>query len=230
MREEELRDTKKEGGREDEAAQSHLSHSNLDSAIPRALSPSLFILLLTLLLTHLLFILVHSLVHSLVNSLGHTLVHTVYAFTMQSPSAFPRASGRVLVAMNLLPTELYADPSASSLSLHVRKRRGNSALYSAQSYLESSDWDTVLVAWTGEIADLDDPDSALTDFRLDPETEAHAAQMLSDQAATSGSTVAPVFLYGGAQSRWRAYAEQGTCSHFIYTYTFTYTYTSILTG
>ncbi|KAK7204526.1 glycosyltransferase family 20-domain-containing protein [Myxozyma melibiosi] len=140
------------------------------------------------------------------------------------PSAFPfPVSGRVISALNLLPYELYSSSPDSPTPLAVRHRRGNSALYSALSCLDRSAWDSVLVAWTGEIVGYDDrvqavlsstsrtkhsSDPILNDFRLSPADEKTATELLESAAADSGSKIAPVFLYGGDQSRWRSYAEQ----------------------
>ncbi|KAK9460724.1 glycosyltransferase family 20-domain-containing protein [Lipomyces oligophaga] len=112
-------------------------------------------------------------------------------------------------------------PTASSeLPLSVHNRRGNSALYSAQSFLErDTKWSSVLVAWTGELVNYDDRIAAQiaaqpgqncpsTDFMLSASEQARAESLLVDKAAENGSTIAPIFLYGGQQSRWRSYAEQ----------------------
>ncbi|KAK9355247.1 glycosyltransferase family 20-domain-containing protein [Lipomyces doorenjongii] len=155
--------------------------------------------------------------------------------------------------MNLLPYELYTDvpPDATDvfaavidevatgysessggapsilaeLPLAVRHRRGNSALYSGQSFLETgTSWETVLVAWTGEIINYDARIAAqvaaatasagnhaapvMNEFKLTETEQTKAKSLLAEAAAKSGSTIAPVFLYGGEQGRWRAYAEQ----------------------
>ncbi|KAK9377534.1 glycosyltransferase family 20-domain-containing protein [Lipomyces chichibuensis] len=162
-------------------------------------------------------------------------------------------TGRVISAMNLLPYELYTDvpPDATDvfaavidevaigdtessggapsilaeLPLAVRHRRGNSALYSGQSFLETgTSWETVLVAWTGEIVNYDARIAAqvaaatasagnhaspvMNEFKLTEIEQTKAKSLLEEAAAKSGSTIAPVFLYGGEQGRWRAYAEQ----------------------
>ncbi|KAK9475987.1 glycosyltransferase family 20-domain-containing protein [Lipomyces japonicus] len=116
--------------------------------------------------------------------------------------------------------------SGGDMPLYVRGRRGNSALYSGQAFLESgTEWETVLVAWTGEIANFDKrvahnvavaaasagkhhvPQS--DDFRLTPGERATAEELLISEAEKNGSKIAPVFLHdGGDQSKWRAYAEQ----------------------
>ncbi|KAK9457874.1 glycosyltransferase family 20-domain-containing protein [Dipodascopsis uninucleata] len=142
------------------------------------------------------------------------------AFQPTSPLASSiQSSGRVITALNLLPYELYTDP------LHVRNRRGNSALYSGQSYLEKgTEWETVLVAWTGEIINYDERIAAQVaaaaanagkhkapaggEFHLEPEDRALAEKLLVEEGKKNGSTVVPIFLSGGPQSRWRAYAEQ----------------------
>ncbi|KAK9388839.1 glycosyltransferase family 20-domain-containing protein [Lipomyces mesembrius] len=155
--------------------------------------------------------------------------------------------------MNLLPYELYTDvpPDATDvfaavidevatgdtksgggapsilaeLPLAVRHRRGNSALYSGQSFLETgTSWETVLVAWTGEIINYDARIAAqvaaatasagnhaapvMNEFKLTETEQTKAKSLLEEAAAKSGSTIVPVFLFGGEQGRWRAYAEQ----------------------
>ncbi|KAK9467110.1 glycosyltransferase family 20-domain-containing protein [Lipomyces arxii] len=158
--------------------------------------------------------------------------------------------------MNLLPYELYTDvppdptnvfstaldeikhgdldtsggaPSPSAaLPLFIRHRRGTSALFSGQSFLETgTKWETVLVAWTGEIINYESRIAAevaaataanenkhvtpdIDNFGLSPSEQQNAEDLLKEAAAerNSGCTIAPVFLHGGQQSRWSAYAEQ----------------------
>ncbi|BFZ60882.1 threalose-6-phosphate phosphatase [Saitoella coloradoensis] len=68
------------------------------------------------------------------------------------PSMVPEAakpSGRVIHAVQAIPFECYLDKESN---WSLKARRGNSALYSAIRWLGAeTNWDTLLVGWTGEI-------------------------------------------------------------------------------
>lgn len=95
--------------------------------------------------------------------------------------------------------------NSTDLPMYIRQRRGNSALYSAQWFLSSgTKWETILVAWTGVIANLESDDFSLN------ERETQAAETLLAEMASEddGPKMVPIWLHRGHQSRWQAYAEQ----------------------
>ncbi|KAK9471751.1 glycosyltransferase family 20-domain-containing protein [Dipodascopsis tothii] len=134
--------------------------------------------------------------------------------------------------MNLLPFELYTDPpstlsasaaaaaaggrlplppspppehAASDMPIYVRQRRGNSALYSAQWHLANgTKWETILVGWTGVVTNYE-----TDDFHLKDSERARAEELLVEKGTEmQAPQMVPVWLHGGHQTRWQAYAEQ----------------------
>lgn len=131
-----------------------------------------------------------------------------------SPKDFPDSSvkltGRVLNVMTLLPAQIYK----SKDSWEVEPVRGNSALYLSHFFLaQHSDWETHLIAWTGELIDeLDRPliGSSTDNLQDNPlyldESEKERLEA-SIRKASASENVHPVWLLRRDQKRWRRYAE-----------------------
>ncbi|KAG7662988.1 TPS2 [[Candida] subhashii] len=131
-------------------------------------------------------------------------------------AANPKAklSGRILNVMTSLPTQIInnIDSSTGQYYWDVEPVRGNSALYSSQTFLEQhSDWESHLIAWTGEINTSKNPnwfangegiDDALY---LDDEDKVELEDKL--RKANGSDNIHPVWLLRRDQSRWRKYAE-----------------------
>lgn len=129
---------------------------------------------------------------------------------IQSPSqAAPRLnlSGRVINALSNLP---HAIVHTGDQKFDIRHRRGNSALYSALSFIkQQTDWKSVVVAWTGEIETVDNPSDNVPQEDVEdltPEKMELLEEELQIKSAEYGE-VHPVWLLGKNQSRWREYAE-----------------------
>ncbi|ANB11726.1 trehalose-phosphatase TPS2 [Sugiyamaella lignohabitans] len=61
-------------------------------------------------------------------------------------------SGRIISAVTNLPWEVVDNGSGGPDALSLQSRRGNSALFSSLSYIhEGTEWDSILVGWTGEV-------------------------------------------------------------------------------
>ncbi|GME76724.1 unnamed protein product [[Candida] boidinii] len=67
-----------------------------------------------------------------------------------------KLSGRIINVMSQLPHQIY---KKKENEWDVKRLRGNSALYSSNSFLDQqTNWETHLVAWTGELlTQIDDP-------------------------------------------------------------------------
>ena len=76
-----------------------------------------------------------------------------------------KLSGRILNVMTSLPTQIISDYNKETKQYFwdVEAVRGNSALYSSQHFLvEHSDWETHVIAWTGELINKNKNTSSLT--------------------------------------------------------------------
>lgn len=129
---------------------------------------------------------------------------------IHSPAqAAPRLnlSGRVINALSNLP---HAVVYNGEQNFSIRHRRGNSALYSSLSFInQQTDWESVIVAWTGEIESTLNPvDNLPQEDVEDLSSEKIKEIEASLQAASLDyGTVHPIWLLGKSQSRWRSYAE-----------------------
>ncbi|EGW34937.1 trehalose-6-phosphate phosphatase [Spathaspora passalidarum NRRL Y-27907] len=125
-----------------------------------------------------------------------------------------KLSGRILNVMTTLPTQIISnyDPSSGDYLWDVEAVRGNSALYSSQHFLDQhSDWESHLIAWTGEInaskvtrwQNGDNVDDAL--YLVDEDKQELEAKL---REANGSENIHPVWLLRRDQSRWRKYAEK----------------------
>lgn len=105
-----------------------------------------------------------------------------------------KISGRVLSVTAGFSRVLYRDFKTKRIS--SRPRKGLSSLFSAVHNIEKSEWESVWVAWPGEV-DHDDPS-----LELSEQEKKEAEKLLHDDA--SGEIV-PVWLENNCQ--WRYYAE-----------------------
>ncbi|ABN67480.2 threalose-6-phosphate phosphatase [Scheffersomyces stipitis CBS 6054] len=124
-----------------------------------------------------------------------------------------KLSGRVLNVMTSLPSQIYKchDPKTHEYIWDVEPVRGNSALYSSQYFLDQhTDWETHLIAWTGELINntnlsangeniQDDP------LYLDDKEKQELEKKL--RKANNSDNIHPVWLLRRDQERWRKYAE-----------------------
>lgn len=129
---------------------------------------------------------------------------------IHSPSqAAPRInlSGRVISVLSNLP---HAIVHAGEEKFHIRHRRGNSAQYSALSFIkQQTDWESIIVAWTGEIESTPNPVDNMPQEDVEDLTSEKITELEADLQTASAEygTVHPVWLLGKGQSRWRKYAE-----------------------
>ncbi|OWB76098.1 trehalose-phosphatase activity protein [[Candida] boidinii] len=124
-----------------------------------------------------------------------------------------KLSGRIINAMSQLPHQIY---KKNENEWDVKRLRGNSALYSSNSFLDQqTKWETHLVAWTGELlTQIDDPIPRSiphgTRIENDPlylsETDKEDVTEKIRKASNSDN-VHPVWLLRKDQDRWRKYAE-----------------------
>lgn len=117
-------------------------------------------------------------------------------------------SGRVINVLSNLP---HAIVHTGDQQFDIRHRRGNSALYSALSFIkQQTEWESVVVAWTGEIeTSTSDPADNIPQEDVEDLTPEKITQLeaeLQEKSAEYGE-VHPVWLLGKTQSRWREYAE-----------------------
>ncbi|CAK9438638.1 uncharacterized protein LODBEIA_P28620 [Lodderomyces beijingensis] len=124
-------------------------------------------------------------------------------------------SGRIINVMTTLPTQIVSqyDSKSEQYRWDVELVRGNSALFSSQSFLsQHSDWETHLVAWTGELKNKSENTFRLTAEELqdDPlyldEEDKHGIEE-KVQSAIGSKNIHPVWLLRRDQERWRKYAE-----------------------
>lgn len=112
-------------------------------------------------------------------------------------------TGRIINVTTNLPHVITRDEQTGDLSL--RYRRGNSALYSAINHLDkNTDWESILVGWTGEIEGGTAAENE-EDFIVSGEELSD----LKEKFASSNSVthVEPVWFHGKDIKRWRRYAE-----------------------
>ncbi|KAI5966260.1 TPS2 [Candida pseudojiufengensis] len=127
-----------------------------------------------------------------------------------------KLSGRILNVMTTLPTQIVSnyDPKNNHYYWEVDPFRGNSALFSSQSFLQQhSDWETHLIAWTGELKNKSKNTVNLTSetleddpLYLDEEDKEEIEKKL--QTAIGSKNIHPVWLLRRDQERWRKYAEK----------------------
>lgn len=130
--------------------------------------------------------------------------------TIQSPaqaSSRLELSGRVINALSNLP---HAIVHKGDQKFEIRHRRGNSALYSAMSFIkQQTEWESVIVAWTGEIETTPNPMDNVPQEDIDELTQEKRLELegMLQEASEDYGKVHPVWLLGKRQSRWRDYAE-----------------------
>lgn len=103
-------------------------------------------------------------------------------------------SGRILSVTSEFSHVLYRDHNSKKLC--VRERKGLSSLFSAVQNIGKSQWESIWVAWPGEIEEEG------ISIKLDTDEKATATELL---ACKSSCTVVPVWLDPLIQ--WRQYAE-----------------------
>ncbi|KAI3403894.2 TPS2 [Candida oxycetoniae] len=126
-----------------------------------------------------------------------------------------KLSGRILNVMTTLPTQIVSsfDAERGQYVWDVETLRGNSALFSSQAFLhQHSDWETHLVAWTGELKNKSKNTVNLTADNLqdDPlylDQDDKEEIELKLQKAIGNKNIHPVWLLRRDQERWRRYAE-----------------------
>lgn len=129
---------------------------------------------------------------------------------IQSPSQAAERlnlSGRVINVLSNLP---HAVVHTGDQQFDIRHRRGNSALYSALSFIkQQTEWESLVVAWTGEIETTTDPADNIPQDDVEDLTPEKMDELEGKLQAASKEygEVHPVWLLGKNQSRWREYAE-----------------------
>ncbi|ODV86331.1 glycosyltransferase family 20 protein [[Candida] arabinofermentans NRRL YB-2248] len=123
-----------------------------------------------------------------------------------------KPSGRILNCMTQLPNQVYKSKEGV---WEVKPLRGNSALYASNQFLqESSEWETHLIAWTGELfADNETiphsiPTNALIEndpLYLDDSDKVAVTEKI--RKSNNSENIHPVWLLRKDQDRWRKYAE-----------------------
>lgn len=116
-------------------------------------------------------------------------------------------SGRVI---NALPNLPHAIIHTGEQKFDIRHRRGNSALYSALTFIkQQTEWESVIVAWTGEIETTPNPADNVPQEDVEDLNTEKIVQLENELQGLSASygRVHPVWLLGKRQSRWREYAE-----------------------
>ena len=136
-----------------------------------------------------------------------------------SPNDFPsnlKTSKRIINCMTQLPNEIVKTESGD---WKVSTLRGSSALYASNKALhDESEWETHLVAWTGEIVSNfnktklfnDSKDDEFDKFDKDPLylTENDKEEITSKiQESNKNDNINPIWLLRKDQHRWRKYAE-----------------------
>ncbi|ODV96534.1 hypothetical protein PACTADRAFT_38684 [Pachysolen tannophilus NRRL Y-2460] len=121
-----------------------------------------------------------------------------------------KLSGRILNVMTTIPNQIYRENCESEWN--VRHLRGNSSLYSSNYFLEQqTDWESHLIAWTGELTTIDD-------FSVKPTGSKDSDPLyLNDDdkqkiekkihKANNSDKIHPVWLLRRDQNRWTKYAE-----------------------
>ncbi|VVT49671.1 uncharacterized protein SAPINGB_P002385 [Magnusiomyces paraingens] len=125
-----------------------------------------------------------------------------------SPSNL-HVSGRVINALSQMPHAVVYNTDDKTFDL--RHRRGNSALYSALSFLKNHEhWESLIVAWTGEIETK--ATVALDNIHQDNvDISAEDAKLIEQkyrERETEYGETHPIWLLGQDQFRWREYAEK----------------------
>jgi trehalose 6-phosphate synthase/phosphatase len=125
-----------------------------------------------------------------------------------------KLSGRIINVMTSLPTQIYKNKSKQGSGYwDVEPVHGNSALYSSHFFLDQhTEWETHLVAWTGELVNKTNQTSSVTadNIRDDPlylDEEDKDDLEKKIRAANGSENVHPVWLLRRDQQRWRRYAE-----------------------
>ncbi|KAL6453649.1 TPS2 Trehalose-phosphatase [Candida maltosa Xu316] len=117
--------------------------------------------------------------------------------------------------MTSLPSKIISDFDKNTGQYYwdVESVRGNSASYASQQFLvEDTEWETHIIAWTGELINKKKNTSSLTaenlqddPLYLDEEDKNDIEKKL--RAANGTPNIHPVWLLRRDQSRWRKYAE-----------------------
>ncbi|ODQ67122.1 phosphatase subunit of the trehalose-6-phosphate synthase/phosphatase complex [Nadsonia fulvescens var. elongata DSM 6958] len=125
------------------------------------------------------------------------------------PSDIPsdlKASGRIINVTVNLPYQIYKTENDDAWK--VRQRRGNAALFSSNEYLnKETEWESILVAWTGELQTLDNNGNFVgeIDSNVSEEEKTRITGMVETELG--GAKVAPIWLAGKNQKKWRSYSE-----------------------
>ncbi|ODV58845.1 trehalose-phosphatase TPS2 [Ascoidea rubescens DSM 1968] len=143
----------------------------------------------------------------------------------QSPNDVnPKLSGRVLFATTIIPNQIYKNTSSQTKNdWTIKHLRGNSALYSSFYFLDQqTDWQTHLIAWTGELiphdkffttsnnSNINNPIPTNSIDESDPLylTEDEKSDIESKiKIANNTQNIHPIWLLRRDQQRWRKYAE-----------------------
>lgn len=135
-----------------------------------------------------------------------------------SPSDFSsdlNLSGRIINCMTQLPNEITKNSTCNSWN--VSPLRGSSALYASNKFLsDETEWETHLVAWTGEITSTSNSVSNdmhtinRDSFEHDPlyltkTDKDHVTSLIRKK--NNNENIHPVWLLRRDQNRWRKYAE-----------------------
>lgn len=125
-------------------------------------------------------------------------------------------SGRILNVMTMLPSQIYrnTDKEKGFDYWDVAPVRGNSALYSSQYFLDQqTDWETHLIAWTGELINNTNKTSNISSdniqddpLYLDDKDKSGIEARIKE--ANASENIHPVWLLRRDQLRWRKYAER----------------------
>lgn len=125
-----------------------------------------------------------------------------------------KLSGRIINVMTMLPTQICkTGDEHGNEQWEVEPVRGNSALYSSQFFLaQQTDWESHLVAWTGELINKSPNTKNVTSdnikddpLYLDDEDKLMLEDKIKD--ANKSANVHTVWLLRRDQERWRNYAE-----------------------
>lgn len=120
-------------------------------------------------------------------------------------------SGRIISALTCLPKEVVHTGHGKNVDeFSLRIRHGSSALYSALSTLDNSDWDSCLVGWIGEVkkrqVDLSNDEATDDEWELTPEIQKAITKRYNEDEPLR-STV-PVWLPTNKSTEcWRNYPE-----------------------
>jgi trehalose 6-phosphate synthase/phosphatase len=135
-----------------------------------------------------------------------------------SPNDFPKdlkLSGRIINCMTQLPNEI---SKTASGDWNVSHLRGSSALYASNRALTNeTEWDTHLVAWTGEISSPIKEynniknNNIIESYDTDPlyltDDDKNKITNLIHEKNNNNKNIHPVWLLRKDQNKWRKYAE-----------------------